>query len=399
MVYQGRVLKNIEEKVKLTSGDDLVIKASKKFIAALRLEEMELEPTIDGLVATISDVRTKQRKRSEIAKLMLQCNPSLVHATLGEDSTIFCRSWTALHAAAALDCSKIAEMLLDRGADIHSRSKVLGWTPLHEACYRNRLDVAKLLVERGANVSDCETENRHAPLFVPFITLRGHKKESLPCEELAMYLVEQGADVRHVNKEGMTVLQLAAERDYRQLAKKLLEAGADANHGDSYGLTPLFFAVMFGKLDFARLLLEHGADVNCKTKKFVLQFLIPKKSALLHEAVFNNFTQGVQLLLDHGADVHITDADGFTPLRWCRTREMFNLLLLYIKKMPDFAEFQRMPTRTMEPHGLAPLILGCIYEDIRYGQFVSYAQVMAEGRPPPLESESEDESGSVDEGS
>lgn len=96
-------------------------------------------------------------------------------------------------------------------------------------------------------------------------------------EELASFLVENGADVNAVNRYGGTPLQFAAANGGLKIAKMLIEKGADVNASSNNGNTPLHFAAGNRKesirslidnhdniLDIARLLLENEADASTK---------------------------------------------------------------------------------------------------------------------------------------
>jgi ankyrin repeat protein len=64
---------------------------------------------------------------------------------------------TALHMAAVMNSVKVAQLLIERGADIEALGEG-GITPLQRAAMNNypydrAVDVARLLVESGANLS------------------------------------------------------------------------------------------------------------------------------------------------------------------------------------------------------------------------------------------------------
>ena len=63
-----------------------------------------------------------------------------------------CDVETALHLAAYLDRSEMAQLLLERGADFDLRNKG-GSTPLHLAAYTGSRNTAELLINHGANVN------------------------------------------------------------------------------------------------------------------------------------------------------------------------------------------------------------------------------------------------------
>jgi ankyrin repeat protein len=69
---------------------------------------------------------------------------------------------TPLHAAAFWGRYGIAQVLIEKGANVNAAARN-NWTPLHDALYTNQLKIARLLLEHGAR---CDTENdrRETPL-------------------------------------------------------------------------------------------------------------------------------------------------------------------------------------------------------------------------------------------
>lgn len=72
------------------------------------------------------------------------------------------------------------------------------------------------------------------------------------------------------------------------------------------GITPLICASQKGHIDICQLLLQAGANINCKSQH-------SGQTALL-VAVDNKQFSVVELLLEWGADVQMTDNVGITPL-------------------------------------------------------------------------------------
>lgn len=75
----------------------------------------------------------------------------------------------------------------------------LGWTPLHEACSHGWYEVALRLLQSGANVNARGLDN-DTPLHDAAIN--GHVK-------VAKLLVERGADINAKNSKGKTPLDVA----------------------------------------------------------------------------------------------------------------------------------------------------------------------------------------------
>ncbi|KAF7290580.1 hypothetical protein MIND_01298100 [Mycena indigotica] len=85
----------------------------------------------------------------------------------------------------------------------------------------------------------------------------------------------------------------------------LLSSGAPPNVEGIDGYTALQHATTYNQEQFelARCLLRHGANINHRNRYGVISLL----SALMHQAL-----PSVDFLVEHGADLDIPDADGFT---------------------------------------------------------------------------------------
>lgn len=67
--------------------------------------------------------------------------------------------FTALYAAVGFNMTRVAEWLLDHGADVNRRQRSLA-TPLFYAAYSNSLDCARLLLHKGATLQAVDCNNR-----------------------------------------------------------------------------------------------------------------------------------------------------------------------------------------------------------------------------------------------
>lgn len=94
---------------------------------------------------------------------------------------------------------------------------------------------------------------------------------------------------------GGSLLHLAAWSDSRNVALFLLQQGADPNDSSGTGATPLMVAAMEGRRHMVELLLEHGAEVNAHSPDRV-------HTALSYSMICRDQAL-VDLLLGAGAEV------------------------------------------------------------------------------------------------
>ncbi|HBL98726.1 TPA: hypothetical protein DDZ86_03730 [Candidatus Dependentiae bacterium] len=106
--------------------------------------------------------------------------------------------------------------------------------------------------------------------------------------------------------------------------RKILNAGVDVNQCNSDGFAPLFVAINRGDKEIVELLLEHGADVNISEKTM--------GCTPLYLACQEGYEFIAKRLLESGALVDKSTNDGYTPLLWAvkaGNKEIVELLLKY----------------------------------------------------------------------
>ena len=141
----------------------------------------------------------------------------LVAADSESVATFSADGWTPLHLAAFFGHAKIAELLLDAGADVAARSKNSnGNTPLHAALAGNHTFVGGLLMGAGADVNAADAA-QWRPLHIAAANNNIDAMQTL---------IAQGADVLAQNLDGKTALSLAQEKNQREAAALLRRHGA-----------------------------------------------------------------------------------------------------------------------------------------------------------------------------
>jgi ankyrin repeat protein len=164
------------------------------------------------------------------------------------------RGQTALMWAAAASHPDVVELLIRSGADVHARS-TRGSTPLLFAARSGDLASARALVTGGADVNDAE----------PVIPLPpgADANETLPTGNSALMLASASMNATSGFEYALTVKPSGHEA----VALFLLEQGADLTKTDTIGATPLHAAVQTNKLPLVKALLAHGADPNARLTK------------------------------------------------------------------------------------------------------------------------------------
>ena len=119
-------------------------------------------------------------------------------------------------------------------------------------------------------------------------------------------LTKSGANVKGVNRYGISAIMLACANGDAAIIQWLLDAGADANASSPEGQTCLMSAAATGDLQATKVLLIHGADVNA-TEKW-------KGQTALMWAVAEGHARVAETLVEAGADVQARSKSGFTAL-------------------------------------------------------------------------------------
>jgi ankyrin repeat protein len=196
---------------------------------------------------------------------------------------------TPLYLASASGNAAIVTKLLAKGADVN-RASENGITPLMEAARSGNVAVVRALITRGAEVNANERVRRQTALM--WAVTRHH-------HEVVKTLLEAHADVRARSAVRQRTVML--DQGPRRIVKT---ATQDAKAIDVGGSTALLFAAQAGDTESAALLLDAGADVN--------DTAADGNSALVL-ATFNGQGAVARLLLARGADPNAAGA-GYSAL-------------------------------------------------------------------------------------
>lgn len=133
------------------------------------------------------------------------------------------------------DTCKIAELLIDNGADINARDST-GRVPLHWVAKTGHLDLARILLSGKDKALVNAAQNRG-------ITALHYAAESDHVKSVKL-LLSHGANVDAVSDAGWTPLHSACQKGCSEVVSALLAAGANVNAELSNRMTPLHCATL-----------------------------------------------------------------------------------------------------------------------------------------------------------
>jgi ankyrin repeat protein len=157
---------------------------------------------------------------------------------------------TPLHEAAFQGNRAIVDVLIQNGADLNIQEPRYGSTALHIAVYNGFKGVVESLLDAGADIDAIDHEDR-TPIYGT--TQTGNKY-------LTLFLLKKGAKINIKEKSfGFTPLHYAVNNQFKDIALILIDHGADINAEDHKGMTPLNQAIDNDDKPMIELLLSKGA--------------------------------------------------------------------------------------------------------------------------------------------
>ena len=257
---------------------------------------------------------------------------------------------TALMEVARTGNVEAARLLLRHGAKVNARESWGNQTALMWASARRHPPMMELLISHGADVNarsawrnwerhvtaESRAKRTNAGGLTPLMYAAREN-----CLECVNVLIKHHVDVDLPDPDGVAPMTIAILNTNWDIAKRLIDAGADVNQWDMYGQSPLYAAVvhsaprppsLFGggpgvnptdrpnqatPKDVIALLLDKGANPNMQL------FYRPagrsaggaaRGATPLMAASAEDDVDLVKLLLAHGADPKLYQADNETPM-------------------------------------------------------------------------------------
>ncbi|XP_012937889.1 ankyrin repeat domain-containing protein 50-like [Aplysia californica] len=216
-----------------------------------------------------------------------------------------------LCAACKNNNSAIVESLLNSGAK--ATGSDLYYVPLE--CSKSA-DITEMLILNGADV------NKHHCSYI-----NGHLTNTALEQAVLSNLTEV---VKVLMKHGATLhiktLNLALSRSQclGEMRKVLLCFDVNLNQTGPGGQSPLSISAFHGDLESVETLIKKGADVNFKGRRYSCPALI--------SAIKGKNVEITRYLLDHGADVNISNSKGETALTMAARTDDGTIVPLLIEK-------------------------------------------------------------------
>jgi ankyrin repeat protein len=246
-------------------------------------------------------VATSQNDINEVRKLLSQDVNVDAFSGFG---------FTSLHTAINYGYEKIAELLIEAGANTSLQDSI-GNYPLTLA--RNSPHLTQLLLEKGALVDQKTSGYLETALM---------NSKNVQVSKL---LLAAGADIHYKSEDGYTALSRAVEDENLLLVKFLLKQGADASETNNHGRKLFLDVAGYNKLEIVKLFLAYitPGEINQAFDQAVLVDNSELEDILKHaganysdkETLFDEAvkTQGitvVQRLLNEGMDAYLKTERG-----------------------------------------------------------------------------------------
>ena len=220
-------------------------------------------------------------------------------------------------------------------ANCSKNRKSLEKTLMCRAIAYGNKEICNILLWKGVNLPSWkEVEDVHG--ICRFVSDRVFSNLSL-----TDHLLQHGMKANTKTRDDATGLIVAAVTGQEEVALLLLNNGADVNIPDLREFTPLHYAAAMGHERLVKLLLEKGADPNLTDER---GWLTP-----LHVAILNNQGSVTQLLMDetvYGKEItNLLDrmAKENTPL--------YQLMKVAVERKTMFIEYSRPSSDSSATYG------------------------------------------------
>lgn len=244
---------------------------------------------------------------------------------------------TPLHSAVRFGALEAVSFLLGQGADLEVADEG-GNTPLHLASIYRHHEIIDLLIRHKGDIDRLNSQGQ-APLMLA--SLYGNRESikillaggasidmtdaegNMPLHTAVLYrrsenieeLLKGKTDIDAVNKAGYTPLHLAVQRpDNEKAVELLIQQGAGLNILDPAGRNALLVSVGSYQNGYIELLASKGIDINSRDNEGNTALHYPIKNVLSNKLYLPYSKPAVKILMAKGADPHIRNKEGKSPM-------------------------------------------------------------------------------------
>ncbi|KAK6503298.1 hypothetical protein TWF481_008325 [Arthrobotrys musiformis] len=232
-----------------------------------------------------------------------------------------------------------AELLLEKGANPDSLDSNCR-TPLSHAAEGGMINMVKLLLEKGADIDRSDSAGR-TPLSYAvaeplpdrpidmILAGKAERPDKGTMEQVARILLEKGANINAIDKNGRTLLSHAAENGHVAIMKLLLRyKDVDPDSKDNSGRSPLSYAAANKDKKPAELLLrEKSVNPDLQDNS--------GRTPLSHAAEACETKATVVLLLERNVKLDVEDDEGKTPLSYATERGHGEVTKMLVERGSD----------------------------------------------------------------
>ncbi len=199
-----------------------------------------------------------------------------------------------------------------------------GTTILHLAAEVAPLETIKRLKELGCDIHAFDDKNK-TPIWWAMENSN---------YKVADYLLQQGASLNVMNKDGIFLLhQMAIDNGIDDI-NFLLSRGAPLHQKTNYGWTILHFAAMNADLELVHFLIKQGANINAKDDNGLTPLHVAATPFMMSHHVpkyLPKYLQAIELMVESGADIFDRTNEGKTAEELSFYPDISQLLAQYRK--------------------------------------------------------------------
>jgi hypothetical protein len=261
----------------------------------------------------------------------------------------------ALERCAAINAVDLVRSLMDRHG-MKVQGKRISTTFLHTEIYDNNLEVVQYVLKNDPSLVSVRNWNQDTPLHKAASRYQTHGKythKPAPTNKVIEILIENGADINTVNKEGRTPLCLTITFGHPDTCQQLLDQGANVNVPDSEGINQTIKEVLntwmltkdsdkVKRQEIINLLLDHGLDIGDECSRYHPSVEHKPDVSVLTDGPRTYVSHVKLVLADRMPSLRLTDlvTEGSATPTYLRVCSL-GLLPDLLKRINDFTDLEQ----------------------------------------------------------